>query len=60
MPMCRSPQISNALLRASTLPANDNCSAVRIAIKSSREPKGTAKAGWQAVLILCVGTLLLL
>ena len=54
MPMCGSPQISDALLRASKLPA------VRIGIKSSRESKRTAKPGWQAILILCVATVLLL
>jgi hypothetical protein len=60
MPMCRSPQISDALLRPSKLPANDNRPAVRISIRSSRESKRTAKAGRQAILILCVATLLLL
>lgn len=60
MPMCGSPQISDALLRASKLPANDNRPAVRIGIKSSRKSKRTAKPGWQAILILCVATVLLL
>jgi hypothetical protein len=60
MPMCRSPQISDPLLRANKLPANDNRPAVRIDSRPSHESKGTAKAGWQAILILCVATLLLL
>jgi hypothetical protein len=60
MPMCRSPQISDALLRKSKLPANDNRPVVRIDCRPSDEAKGAAKAGWQAILILCVATLLLL
>jgi hypothetical protein len=55
MPMCQSPQISDALLQASRLPANDN----HLPVRSSREPKSTVKAGWQAILILCVTALLL-
>lgn len=60
MPMCRSPQISDALLQAGRLPANDNRLPVRMGIRSSRESKSTVKAGWQAILILCVTALLLL
>jgi hypothetical protein len=55
MPMCQSPQISDALLQASRLPANDN----HLPVRFSREPKSTVKAGWQAILILCVTALLL-
>jgi len=60
MPMCRSPQISDPLLRANKLPANGNRPAVRIDSRPSHESKGTAKAGWQAILIISVATLLLL
>jgi hypothetical protein len=55
MTMCQSPQISDALLQASRLPANDN----HLHVRSSREPKSTVKTGWQAILILCVTALLL-
>jgi hypothetical protein len=54
MPMCQSPQISDALLQASRLPANDN----PLPVRSSREPKSSVKTGWQAILI-CVTALLL-
>jgi len=60
MPMCRSPQISDALLQASRLPANDNHLPVRTDVKSSRESKSTVQSGWQAILVLCVTALLLL
>ena len=60
MPMCRSPQISDALLQESRLPANDNRAPVRIGIRSFRESKSTIKGHWQAILILCVTALLVL
>jgi hypothetical protein len=60
MPMCRSPQISDALVRASRLPANDNRLPVRSGIRPSRDSKTTVKAGWQAILFLCVTALLVL
>ena len=59
MPMCRSPQISDALLQASKLPANDDRPAVRIGTRSSRESGSTVKSGW-LIRILCVTALLLL
>jgi hypothetical protein len=59
MPMCRSPQISDALLQASKLPANDNHPG-RIDNSSSRESKSTVQSGWRAVRVLCVTALLLL
>jgi hypothetical protein len=59
MPMCRSPQISDALLQASRLPANDNHPG-RIGNSSSRESKSTVKSGWRAIRVLCVTALLLL
>lgn len=60
MPMCRSPQISDALLQAGNFPANDNRPTVRKDNKSSRGPESTAKSGWLTVRILCVTALLLL
>ena len=60
MPMCRSPQISDAPLQAGRHPANDNRPPVRIGIRSSRDLKNTVKAGWQAILLLCVAALPLL
>jgi hypothetical protein len=60
MPMCRSPQISDALLQASKLPANDNRPAIRIGMRTFREPKSTIKSGWLTILILCVTALLVL
>ena len=60
MPMCQSPRISAPLLQAGGPPANDNHLPARIGIRSSRKTNSTVKAGWQAVLILCVATLLLL
>jgi hypothetical protein len=59
MPMCRSPQISDALL-ASRLPANDNHLPVRTGVRSSRESEITVQSGWQAILVLCATALLLL
>jgi hypothetical protein len=60
MPMCRSPQISDALLRASKPPDNDNRLPARIGIRSSRESKRTVKAAWLTALILSVTALLVL
>jgi hypothetical protein len=60
MPMCRSSQISDAQLRASRLPANDNRLPVRSGIRPSRDSRSTLKASWQAVLFLCVTALLIL
>lgn len=60
MPMCRSPRTPDALLQAGRPPANDNHPPARIGIGSSRKTNRTVKAGWQAILILCVATLLLL
>jgi hypothetical protein len=60
MPMCRSPQISDALLQASKLPANDNHLPARIGVRSSRDSKSTVQSGWQAILVLSVTALLLL
>jgi len=60
MPMCRSPQISDAQLQASKLPANDNHLPVGIAVSSSGDSKSTVKAGWRAIFIVCVNALLLL
>jgi hypothetical protein len=60
MPMCQSSQISDPLLRANTLPANDNRLPVRAGIRSSRESSSTVKAARLTVLILCVTALLVL
>jgi hypothetical protein len=60
MPMCRSPQISDVLLSASKLPANDNRRPVRTDIRSSGESENTVKSGRLTILILCVTALLLL
>ena len=60
MPMCRSPQISDALLQASKVPANDNRLPVRTGIRYFRESKSTVRFGRQAILVLCVTALLLL
>lgn len=60
MPMCRSPRTPDALLQAGRPPANDNHPPARIGIGYSRKTNRTVKAGWQAILILCVATLLLL
>jgi hypothetical protein len=60
MPMCRSSQISDAQLRASRLPANDNLLPVTSGIRPSHGSRSTLKASWQAVLFLCVTALLIL
>jgi hypothetical protein len=60
MPMCQSPQIPDALLQASRLPANDNHLSASISISPSLESKSIVKAGRQAFVILCVTALLLL
>ena len=60
MPMCRSPRTPDALLQAGRPPANDNHPPAKIGIGSPRKTNRTVKAGWQAILILCVATLLLL
>jgi hypothetical protein len=60
MPMCQSPRISDPLLEAGRPAANDNHLPARTGITASRKTNSTVKAGWQAVLILCAATLLLL
>jgi hypothetical protein len=60
MPMCQTPRISDPLLQAGRPPANENHLPARTDIRSARKTNSTVKAGWQAVLILCAATLLLL
>jgi len=52
MPMCQSPQIPDALLQASRLPANDNHLSASISIRPSLESKSIVKAGRQAFVVL--------
>jgi hypothetical protein len=52
MPMCQSPQIPDALLQASRLPANDNHLSASISISPSLGSKSIVKAGRQAFIVL--------
>jgi hypothetical protein len=52
MPMCQSPQIPDALLQASRLPANDNHLSASISISPSLGSKSIVKAGRQAFVVL--------
>jgi hypothetical protein len=52
MPMCQSPQVSDALLQASRLPANDNYLSASISIRPSLESKSIVMASRQAFVVL--------
>ena len=51
VPMCQSPKIADGLLRARSLPANDNYLPVERDIKS-RKLKSTFNAAWRTFLIV--------
>jgi hypothetical protein len=57
VPMCQSPKIADVLLRARSLPANDNYLLVETGMNSHKS-KSTCKATWPALVLLCVGMLL--
>jgi hypothetical protein len=58
VPMCQSPKIADVLLRARSLPANDNYLLAETGINSHKS-KSICKAAWPTlVFLLCVGVLL--
>ena len=60
MPMCQSPKVADILLRARSLPANDNRVRAETG-KKARSSKSASKAAWPtAIVLLCVSVLLFL
>jgi hypothetical protein len=49
VPMCQSPKVTEVVLRAKTVPANDN---YMQADMKSFEPESVSKAAWPALFIL--------